>query len=141
MIVKQSTQKATEGHRRRVHRVIKSKILRHENQLASQADREVLRDTINELMGIGITLDREVEIRQEVRDEAEGFVDWGLLQVASDCLALGQLLIEDEFDLGKGSHATHIKRFVSQFFDYVKEHCENFEHEIHEDAEKEGRDE
>ena len=118
--------------------MIKSKILRHENQLASQADREVLRDTINELMGIGITLDREVEIRQEVRDEAEGFVDWGLLQVASDCLALGQLLIEDEFDLGKGSHATHIKRLVSQFFDYVKEHCENFEYEIHEDAEKEG---
>ena len=121
--------------------MIKSKILRHENQLASQADREVLRDTINELMGIGITLDREVEIRQEVRDEAECFVDWGLLQVASDCIGLAQLLIEDEFDLAKGSVATNIKRLISQSLDYVKEHCENFEYEIHEDAEKEARDE
>ena len=118
--------------------MIKSKILRHENQLASQANKEVLRDTINELMGIGIGLDQEVEIRQNYRDEAEGFKDWGLLQVASDCIALAQLLIEDEFDLGKGSHATHIKRFVSQYFDYVKEHCEDWQHEIREDAEKEG---
>ena len=122
--------------------MIKSKILRHENQLASQADREVLRDTINELMGIGMTLDHEVEIRQEVRDEAEGFVDWGLLQVASDCIELAQLLIEDEFRLAKGSNATQIKRLISQSFDYVKEHCENFEHDIHEDAEdEEARDE
>ena len=118
--------------------MIKSKILRHENQLASQADKEVLRDTINELMGIGMTLDREVEIRQEVRDEAEGFVDWGLLQVASDCIELAQLLIEDEFNLAKGAP---IKQLISQSFDFVKEHCENFEYEIHEDAEKEARDE
>ena len=118
--------------------MIKSKILRHENQLASQANKEALRDTINVLMGIGISLDREVEIRQEVRDEAEGFVDWGLLQVASDCIELAQLLIEDEFNLAKGSNATQIKRLISQSFDIVKEHCEDWEFEIHEDAEKEG---
>ena len=117
--------------------MLKSKILRHENQLASQADKEVLRDTINSLMGIGITLDREVEIRQEVRDEAEGFVDWGLLQVASDCIELAQLLIEDEFDLAKGGVAANIKQLISQSFDYVKEHCENFEFDIHEDATQE----
>ena len=121
--------------------MIKSKILRHENQLASQVDKEALREITEQMLGIGITLDREVEIRQEVRDEAEGFVDWGLLQVASDCIGLAQLLIEDEFDLAKGSNATHIKRLISQSLDYVKEHCENFEYEIHEDAEKEARDE
>ena len=118
--------------------MIKSKILRHENQLASQVDKEALREITDQLFGIGITLDREVEIRQEVRDEAEGFVDWGLLQVASDCILLAQCLIEDEFGLAKGSYATRIKRLVSQSLDYVKEHCENFEHEIHEDAKKEG---
>ena len=121
--------------------MIKSKILRHENQLASQADREALREITEQMLGIGITLDHEVEIRQEVRDEAEGFVDWGLLQVASDCIELAQFLIEDEFDLAKGSVATNIKRLISQSLDYVKEHCENFEYEIHEDAEKEARDE
>ena len=117
--------------------MLKSKILRHENQLASQANKEVLRDTINELMGIGITLDREVEIRQEVRDEAEGFVDWGLLQVASDCIELAQLIIEDEFDLAKGGVAANIKQLKWQAIANLKEDCEDWHYELRDDAVRE----
>jgi hypothetical protein len=37
----------------------------------------------------------------------------------------------------KPKASTNLKQLISQSFDYVKEHCENFEHDIHEDAKDE----
>ena len=117
--------------------MIKSKILRHENQLASQVDKEALREITEQMLGIGITLDHEVEIRQEVRDEAEGFVDWGLLQVASDCIELAQLIIEDEFNLAKGGVAANIKQLKWSAFANLKEDCDDWQYELRDDAVRE----
>ena len=97
--------------------------IRHENQLLSQSNVRVIRELRIKILDVYRSLDDEVLIRQEVRDPIEGFVDWGKLQFAEDCVMLALQLVNEEYSKGQKVDLSHV---IRDYRNYVKEHCEIF---------------